>query len=83
MTTDLKYVRHSKLGFVLWKRTDDIYHKHMGQMLIGLVGGRILSAGFASVAGSVALCWGMSESLGIRSRPDDSEALTEQLGLNL
>lgn len=78
---ELKYVRHSRLGFVLWPRTDDLWHSHVGHALDTRVDGGIISAGFASVAGGVARCWGKSESLSISSRPDDSEALAAQLGL--
>lgn len=79
---ELKYVRHSLLGFVLWKRTDDLWHSHVGAT-VRRTGGEILSAGFASVSGGAARCWGMSESLGIASRDDDAEALAKQLGLKV
>ena len=78
---ELKYVRHSSLGFVLWPRSDDLWHAHIGQTL-GRVRGTIVSAGFATVAGGVAHCWGESESLKIKSQKSDSEALAEQLGLD-
>lgn len=78
---ELKYVRHSSLGFVLWPRSDDLWHAHIGQTL-GRVRGTIVSAGFATVAGGVAHCWGESESLKIKSQKGDSEALAEQLGLD-
>jgi hypothetical protein len=78
---ELKYVRHSSLGFVLWPRSDDLWHAHIGQTL-GRVRGTIVSAGFATVAGGVVQCWGESESLQIKSQKGDSEALAEQLGLD-
>lgn len=76
---DLKYVRHSIVGFILWPRTDDLWHSHVGKVLPKA--GRIESAGFASLAGGKVRCGGGSESLHINSRPDDSEALAAQLGL--
>lgn len=78
---ELKYVRHSRLGFVLWPSSDALWHSHVGAA-VRRIGGEIISAGFASVAGGVAKCWGMSESLSIKSRADDSEALAAQLGLD-
>ena len=78
---ELKYVRHETVGFILWPRTDDLWHAHVGQTVRARAGGKIISAGFASVAGGDVACWGTSESLGISSIPGDSEALAEQLGL--
>lgn len=80
-TTELKYARHSEIGFVLWARQDDLWHSHIGAT-VRRVGGEIISAGFATLAGGVAQCWGESESLKIKSRKDDSEALAKQLGLD-
>jgi hypothetical protein len=77
---ELKYVRHSEIGFVLWPRTDDLWHSHVGAVA-SRNGGGIVSAGFCTVAGGVARCWGKSESLGIGSRPDDSKELAAQFGL--
>lgn len=77
---ELKYVRHSIIGFVLWARQDDLWHSHIGNT-VRVVGGEIISAGFATVAGGVAKCWGASESLKIKSRADDTDALAKQLGL--
>ena len=79
---ELKYVRHCNIGFVLWPRTEDLWHSHIGEVL-NRAGGGIVSAGFASVDGGVAKCWGRSESLGIPSKPDDSQALAKQLGLSV
>ncbi len=78
--TQLKYVRHSALGFVLWPMTDTLWHAHVGAML-RRAPGEIISAGFTCVEGGVVVCCGKSESLGISSRPDDAEALAKQLGL--
>lgn len=78
-TPEFKYVRFERIGFVLWPRTDDLWHSHVGDRL-GLKGGRILSAGFAILAGGVH-CFGLSESLGISSLPEDAQKLAEQTGL--
>lgn len=78
---ELKYVRHETVGFILWPRSDDLWHSHIGSLARQKAGGKIVSAGFASVDGGAVECWGMSESLGISSVPGDSEALAEQLGL--
>jgi hypothetical protein len=77
---DLKYVRHETIGFVLWPRSDDLWHSHIGRTL-ERVRGKILSAGFACVEGGVVTCWGESESLNIKSTPQDCYALAKQLGL--
>jgi len=78
----LKYVRHEEIGFVLWPRTDALWHSHVGRLLQQRRDGKIVSAGFVEFgAGGVPTCFGMSESLNIASREDDSEALAKQLGL--
>lgn len=98
-----KYIRHSELGFVLWPHSDDLYHRHVGDMVRqampaykaqladpakGKAGypaalNQIISAGFVKISRSpdTVVCYGESESLGIKSRPDDSAALAKQLGL--
>lgn len=81
-TVEQKYVRHSALGFVLWPRSDDLWHAHIGAVL-GRVQGKIVSAGFCTVAEGVAHCWGESESLKIKSQRSDSAALAKQLGLEV
>jgi hypothetical protein len=76
MSEEMKYVRLAGIGFVLWPKCDDIWHKHIGRF------GRVLSAGFAHIDGKgVVYCHGRSESLGIGGLPDDSKALALQLGL--
>ncbi len=79
-TTTQKYVRHSNLGFILWPKTDALWHEHMGRLLTR-VPGKIMSAGFADVQGGTARCFGRSESLDMDSDPSDSVALALQLGL--
>lgn len=80
-TVKHKYVRHSQAGFVLWPHSDDLHHKHIGEaMRRSYLKGDILSAGFAWIGPNTVVCEGMSESLGIKSRPDDTRALAIQLG---
>jgi len=81
MPIEHKYVRHSALGFILWPTSDQLWHLHVGRSLYR-VEGTIVSAGFCHVIDGRAVCWGLSESLGVCSQPSDSEALTLQLGLN-
>ncbi len=76
-----KYVRHSKVGFVLWARSDDLWHLHIGKLLLARLGGTILSAGFVTFEDELSICYGESESLEIKSRKDDSDALAIQLGM--
>lgn len=76
-----KYVRHSIIGFILWPCSDDLYHSHVGDLSVGMARGQILSAGFAVVYDGKVTCSGKSESLRIKSRPEDSELLAKQLGL--
>lgn len=78
---ELKYVRHSRVGFILWPKTDALYHAHVGKLLSAGTRGEVLSAGFARVGGGLVSCYGMSESLGIRSAKGDSQALALQLDL--
>lgn len=78
---ELKYVRHSLVGFILWPSTGLLLHAHVGQLLGAQCKGRIVSAGFAKLHGGKVRCHGRSESLDIASRLDDSKALAEQLGL--
>lgn len=82
----LKYVRHSVAGFMVWpKHWDEVHHAHVGKMLAGnrnLEHGHILSAGFiAWAAPGQPVCYGRSESLGIASLPEDTEALRAEWGI--
>lgn len=74
--TTWKYVRHSKVGFVIWPKTDNLWHSDVGQIMRS---GHIISAGFADIYAGEASCYGRSESLDLNSRPEDSEELTKQL----
>lgn len=82
-TTELKFVRHNILGFVLWPRSDKLYHSDVGDLLRRRVGGEILSAGFCNLVEGFVQCFGESESLSLGCRKDDSEALAKQLGLKV
>ncbi len=75
-----KYVRHSELGFILWPYSDDLYHSHVGELMDTWLRGHIVSAGFAYIGPDSIVCNGESESLSIKSRADDSAALSKQLG---
>ena len=77
----LKYVRHSTIGFVLWPKTDALWHSHVGDLLRRKDGGRIISAGFCTVSDGAVHCYGRSESLDIGGAPDDAKALASQLGI--
>jgi len=78
----LKYIQHSVIGFVLWDRTDEMYHSHMAEAVNKRVGrGKIISAGFASLHPEVK-CYGMSESLNIRSTPECTANLRKFLGVH-
>ncbi len=78
----LKYVRHEEIGFVLWPRTDALWHSHVGRLLQQCRGGKIVSAGFVEFGqDGRPVCFGMSESLNITSKDGDSEALAQQLGI--
>lgn len=80
-TVKHKYVRHSQAGFILWPHSDDLFHKHIGDAIRrSHLEGEILSAGFAFIGANTVVCNGESESLGIKSRPDDTAALAAQLG---
>lgn len=79
-----KYIRHSIAGFFVWPlATGEVWHKHLKFAIErGMEGqGQFLSAGMCTIIGGAVHCYGESESTGIKSRPDDSEALAKQLGL--
>lgn len=78
---ELKYVRHSTIGFIVWPRTDALWHSDIGVNAIRKAGGKIISAGFCSLEGGAARCWGRSESLDVGGLPDDETAMNAQFGL--
>lgn len=84
---ELKYVRHSTIGFILWplrfgsEVSGNLFHSHVGAAARASCGGKIVSAGFCRLDTAVgkAECFGHSESLGMSSLPEDSDLLTAQL----
>lgn len=88
-SVEMKYVRHSTVGFVLWPLhlgEGNMFHNTVGRALRyqpeqSGQGDFVVSAGFYSVSGGKVRCYGESESLGIRSKAGDSAALAAQLGL--
>jgi hypothetical protein len=74
-----KYIRHSKLGFILWPKEDDLWHMHVGQMLLKQTLGTIVSAGFVTFEREGPVCHGRSESLRIQSLPEDTALLRKQM----
>jgi len=79
----VKYIRHETEGFILFTRSDRvIWHAVVAKRLFG-DSGKIVSAGFVSVRDGVPTCHGMSESLGVRSREDDTKALCDTLGITM
>lgn len=90
----MKYIRHSIDGFVLWNDMTPTFHKDMAVLVYDRVrlaarhkiGGRIssgavVSAGFFVIEKGKACCFGRSESLDMEALPEDSELLSQQLGL--
>ena len=69
-----KYVRDKFLGFVIWPRTDQVFHSHVGRLF-----GSPISAGFVYFIDGKPTCYGESESLRLDSLSEDSEKLAEQL----
>lgn len=76
-----KYVRTKKLGFIIWPKTHEVHHSHIGSQY--LRSGKLISAGFAEISGGKVRCYGYSESLGLRGLEDDTEELASQLGLSV
>lgn len=76
-----KYVRHSIVGFILFPDQDLLWHRHVGDLVRECAGGKIISAGFAHISKGGVECFGESESLEIKSLPEDSDLLSTQLGL--
>lgn len=76
-----KYIRLHAQGFILWPDVEDcIWHSEIAS-IAARRGDVVLSAGFAHFTGGQVFCEGHSESLGVRSRADDAQALGAQLGL--
>ncbi len=77
----MKYIRHNRLGFFLFPKTDLLAHYDQAGFVQKTVGGSILSAGFVRWVEGKPECYGESISLNIRSDPGDTQALHRQLGL--
>lgn len=81
-----KYIRHSTIGFILWpmrlgdESEGNLWHLHAAEQSRRICGGKIVSAGFCEFMDGKAFCFGESESLGMRSLPEDTKLLNEQLG---
>lgn len=74
-----KYIKHSNLGFIVFKRTDNVTHAEMARLMCRHYG-TIISAGFVRFKDGVPTCYGRSESLGLDSEQGDSAEFAKQLG---
>ena len=77
-----KYIRHSRLGFVLFPDQINISHAAMARLVMKSMpsGGTIVSAGFVWVGKGATIIEGKSESLNLGPAAGDGEALRKQLG---
>lgn len=73
----MKYVRHEKKGFFLFPQSDRVWHMHVGSFL-GREG--LVSAGFVRFKCGIPECYGMSESLSLGGKDDDTKMLKQQMG---
>jgi hypothetical protein len=82
MKATFKYVHLYGYGFILWPYSDDLWHSQIGHLAACNLGRNypLVSAGFARVVPKTGkfLCWGQSESLKLRSLPDDTEKMNAQ-----
>ena len=76
-----KYIQHSELGFIAFKRTDMVTHADMARLMKSHRG-TIVSAGFVRFVEGEPFCYGESLSLNIKSDPDDSRDFAYQLGIH-
>ena len=75
-----KYVRVTYAGFFLF--AEEVPHVHI-EYIASQGGYRIISAGFWNLDDEgLAVCYGESVGLRVKSRPDDTDALREFLGQN-
>lgn len=82
MSVEHKYIRHSTHGFVIWPVADgELWHKHVAERLKKSKDEKIISAGYCRIHARGAECYSESETLGIKSLPEDSALLSKQLGL--
>jgi len=82
MSTKHKYIRHSQIGFIIFPDMTNVFHRHVAELVIKFQRGAIISAGFVrfdTTEGADLVCYGESESLGIKSKPDDTEEMKKQL----
>lgn len=82
----LKYVRHGSVGFVVWPaQRVGMTHEEVARatfMSQDVRMQRIISAGFVEWdADGRPLCMGKSDTLGIASREDDTDALRAEWGM--
>ena len=73
-----KYVRAERIGFIIWPKTDELWHSHVGAIMRRVP---IISAGFAEISENGVRCYGKSETLDMSSMLEDSSLLAAQLGL--
>jgi len=72
-----KYIHFSRIGFILWPDTDSLAH---ADVALAAASDGVVSAGFVEFSRSKSPhCFGRSDSLGIASKPTDSEDLAAQL----
>jgi len=74
-----KYINHSELGFVAFRRTDLVTHRDLANTMLRHKG-HIVSAGVVRFIEGKPHCYGESLSLNIKSLPEDSEKFAYQLG---
>lgn len=78
----MKYIRYPS-GFVLWPSTDKVWHSHMDSIMRTKLKETPISAGFAGLTlthvGMGLVCYGLSESMGLNSLPEDTALLNVQI----
>ncbi|MES2910577.1 MAG: hypothetical protein V4718_04265 [Pseudomonadota bacterium] len=84
--TQLKYVRHSTVGFIVWPaRYPGLTHKEVSTSILRSKDapfGNVISAGFVDWDfDGMPICGGRSESLNVDSRKDDTAALMAEWGM--
>jgi hypothetical protein len=63
--------------------SDVLIHSEVGRLGMRQTAERIISAGFAEFSEGTVRCYGESISLRIKSRPDDTQALADQLSIEV
>lgn len=73
----MKYLRFNQpsLQFIVWEENTELWHSRMAQAASVRLGAHPVSAGFVywSELSNEFVCHGKSESLGIKSAPEDSD----------